>query len=117
MKKVFSTLEEANAHIDGLETQLKAANTAKEKAESDLTAALGSVEEISTQLSLMQAHKGENVNVVKVGTKNYKLLGNRFFVDGVEVDAAALMLNKKELERMVKINSGSLIDVESITTN
>ena len=90
--------EEQEVTIESLQAELKEAHAI--------------IEQLGEKLSLVEAHKAENVNVVKIGEKNYKLLGNRFVGNGKELNAEQLLNDQEELERLVAIGSGSLIEIE-----
>lgn len=105
--KYVDELTEAKAKI----VELSASNGVEEL-QAQLAEALAAVEELGNKLSLVEAHKAENVNIVTVGKKNYKLLGNRFIANGEELNAEQLMQNEAELQRLVDIGSGSLVEVD-----
>lgn len=83
-----------------------------ESLQAELAEAHATIAELGQKLSLVEAHKAENVNVVKIGKDSYKLLGNRFVSKGKELNAQELMNDKEELERLVKIGSGSLVKID-----
>jgi uncharacterized coiled-coil protein SlyX len=83
-----------------------------ESLQAELAEAHATIAELGEKLTLVEAHKAENVNVVKIGKQSYKLLGDRFVSHGVELNAKELMNDQKELERLVEIGSGSLVAID-----
>lgn len=117
-KITFETIEAALAHIATQDatilanaTEIKTLKDDAVKTGRDLAGALAEVTTLSKKLDLVEKHTGENVTVVTIGKKSYKLLGNRFFVKGEEVTAEELMKDDAELKRLVKIKSGSLVEL------
>jgi len=109
--KTFATLDEALAFIKEQQGLLETANKNIKALEKERDDALAEVAALSAKLDLSEKHGSEGL-IVTIGKKNFTLLGNRFFTPEGEMDAETLSKNTKELERMLKIKSGSLIPLD-----
>jgi len=107
----FETIDEALAYIKTQQGLLDAANGDITKLEKERDDALAEVETLSKKLDLSEKHGADGLMVTIKG-KNFTLSGNRFFTPDGEMNAEELSKNTKELERMVKIKSGSLIPLD-----
>ena len=78
----------------------------------DLDAALEQVSELGKQLDLQQKNTDGSLIVTVLGVAK-KIVGNRFHFKGEErMDAKALSQRPDLLEKMVKMQSASLVDLE-----
>ena len=110
-----SELSEANSSIANLKEEVAAGaeNAALVvELQTSLNESLTEVAELATKIGLLEKNRGDKSLIVVVKGKSYKLLGNRFITKDGEFTAEELSKNKQELERMLKIESGSLILVD-----
>lgn len=108
-------LNNANLTIANLKEEVAAGaeNTALVvELQTSLNESLNEVAELGTKIGLLEKNRGDKSLIVVVKGKSYKLLGNRFITKNGEVNAEELSKDKPELERMLKISSGSLILVD-----
>lgn len=100
-----------DAIVDGLKATISDLKTSVASAEKERDDALAEVETLSKKLDLSEKHGADGLMVTIKG-KNFTLSGNRFFTPDGEMNAEELSKNSKELERMLKIKSGSLIPLD-----
>lgn len=104
------TLKQENAQLK--EDLAKAQKADTKKLQKDLDAALAEVADLAGLLDAQESNAQEGVKVVVIKKKKYKLLGQKFSTPkGVEYTANELANDQDELERMLKIKSGSLIEI------
>ena len=103
----LAKLREENAT---LKEKLAASEKSNTEAQKDLKESLKTVGELSEQLELREQNN-DGSRIVKVGNKSYKLLGKVFVTKAGRITADELVKDQAELKRMVKIKSGSLVEV------
>lgn len=109
-EKIISDLKDDNKVLAGKLQELQSENVkltdANEKA----------IKEVGELASLLAAQEEANKTgslIVTIGKEKYRLVGKKFIIPGKgEVTASELSKDAKELARMVKIKSGSLIKVK-----
>jgi len=111
IKEQNEKLTSANASKKAAEDALKIANEELENAKAENQSSIEIIAELGKKLHILENNKEENTTIVELDGKHYKLLGNRFIVKGEELNAEQLSKNTAELERMVKIKSGSLVEI------
>lgn len=112
LQNEFKTKDSAhNTEVDSLNATISDLKTNLQSAVKDRDDALAEVETLSKKLDLSEKHGADGLMVTIKG-KNFTLSGNRFFTPDGEMNAEELSKNTKELERMVKIKSGSLIPLD-----
>ncbi len=111
------SLTKENVNSSGLAEKVIVITMEKEEVVKQLSAskketaqAVSELVELSTRLDLQEKH-GKDAIVVIVGGTNYKLVGDTFLYGGSSKTAKQLSEDKTELERMVKIGSGALVEL------
>lgn len=104
------TLKQENAKLKEDSAKGQKGDTAK--LQKQLDAALAEVADLAGLLDAQESNAQEGVKVVVIGKKKYKLLGQKFATPkGAEYTADELANDQDELKRMLKIKSGSLVEI------
>ncbi|MGY4385657.1 outer membrane murein-binding lipoprotein Lpp [Pedobacter sp. UYP24] len=110
LDKQSAALTDLNSQVVLLTGTIAGLRNELEASKSDTLKAIEELTELGTKMDLQEKF-GKDGIVVVVGGKNYTLIGDVFAYDGSKKTAEQLSKDKPQLEKMVKLGSGALVEI------
>ncbi|SDM40380.1 hypothetical protein [Pedobacter antarcticus] len=105
LKQLTAASKTATVSINDLTNQLAVKNE-------QLDEALSEIAELGKKLAIQEEHGSDGL-IVYIGKKSYHLIGDSFIYNGETKTAKELSQDDAQLQKMLKLNSGSLVEISA----